>query len=74
MKNSASMYIHNKYLGIAEVSFTSWPIPGVQIVGMAQRAWNRLFTSVSDDEKFMIVVLVVYNVKKNSVKSSLTVN
>ena len=43
-------------------------------MGMVQRAWNRLFTSVSDDEKFMIVVLVVYNVKKNSVKSSLTVN
>ena len=41
---------------------------------MAQRAWNRRFTSVSDDEKFMVVVLVVYNVKKNSVKSSLTVN
>ena len=37
-------------------------------MGMAQRAWNRLFTSVSDDEKFMVVVLVV------SVKSSLTVN
>ena len=33
-------------------------------MGMVQRAWNRLFTSVSDDEKFMIVVLVVYNVKK----------
>ena len=43
-------------------------------MGMVQRTWNRLFTSVSDDEKFMIVVLVVYNVKKNSVKSSLTVN
>ena len=38
-------------------------------MGMAQRAWNRLFTSVSDDEKFMVVVLVVYNVKEISVKS-----
>ena len=43
-------------------------------MGMAQTAWNRLFRSVSDDEKFMVVVLVVYNVKKNSVKSSLIVN
>ena len=40
-------------------------------MGTAQRAWNRLFASVSDDEKFMVVV---YLVQKISLKSGLTVN
>ena len=43
-------------------------------MGTAQRAWNRVFTSVSDDEKFMVVVLVVNLAQKISLKSGLTVN